>query len=186
MNPLLAIRNPMCSVFPTVTSCTIPNVGASGVAQFHNGLCVLTQNIINEKIYLVLWFWYAFLGPLSVLFVFYRLFTIFFGGIRFSLIYRTVRRKYDDDICKSLDYVLAKSQIGDWFVLYQLSKNCNPYFYREFIRELARELKYRPKKTRSKGKANGSGTIKRKKNLSRTSSKEEELLVGDGEKSDLV
>ena len=30
--------------------------------QFHNGLCVLTQNIINEKIYLVLWFWYIFLG----------------------------------------------------------------------------------------------------------------------------
>ena len=37
--------------------------------QFHNGLCVLTQNIINEKIYLVLWFWYIFLGnyPLACL-----------------------------------------------------------------------------------------------------------------------
>ena len=95
----------MCSVFPTVTSCNIPNVGAAGGEQVHNGLCVLTQvrlqrrtyhclvhlqNIINEKIYLVLWFWYAFLGPLSVLFVFYRLFTIFFSGIRFSLLYRTV------------------------------------------------------------------------------------------------
>ena len=66
-----------------------------------------------------------------------------------------VRRKYDDDIRKSLDYVLAKGHIGDWFVLYQLSKNCNPYFYREFIRELARELKAKPKKrTRSK-----SGTV---------------------------
>ena len=70
-----------------------------------------------------------------------------------------VRRKYDDDIRKSLDYVLAKSQIGDWFVLYQLSKNCNPYFYREFIRELARDLKFRPKKTRSKGKSNGKNII---------------------------
>ena len=56
-----------------------------------------------------------------------------------------VRRKYDDDIRKSLDYVLAKGQIGDWFVLYQLSKNCNPYFFREFIRELAMELSNRPK-----------------------------------------
>ena len=70
-----------------------------------------------------------------------------------------VRRKYDDDIRKSLEYVLAKGQIGDWFVLYQLSKNCNPYFYREFIRELARELKYRPKKTRSKGKPNGKNRV---------------------------
>jgi hypothetical protein len=32
------------------------------ILQFHNGLCVLTQNVINEKIYLALWFWYAFLG----------------------------------------------------------------------------------------------------------------------------
>ena len=35
----------MCTVFPTVTSCDIPNVGAAGVAQIHNGLCVLTQVI---------------------------------------------------------------------------------------------------------------------------------------------
>ena len=49
---------------------------------------------------------------------------------------------------------MAKGHIGDWFVLYQLSKNCNPYFYREFIRELARELKAKPnKRTRSKSGA---------------------------------
>ena len=54
---MLVHRNPMCAVFPTVTSCDIPNVGAAGGEQIHNGLCVLTQNIINEKIYLVLWFW---------------------------------------------------------------------------------------------------------------------------------
>ena len=51
-----------------------------------------------------------------------------------------MRRKYDDDIRKCLQYVLNKSQVGDWFVLYQLAKNCNPYFYREFIRELARKI----------------------------------------------
>ena len=76
--------------------------------------------------------------------------------MRFGLLYRTVRRKYDDDIRKCLQYVNNKCYIGDWFVLYQvrkinkvlvkeyfmnifqLAKNCNPYFYREFIRELAR------------------------------------------------
>lgn len=80
----------MCTVFPTVTSCNIPNVGASGLAQIHNGFCVLTQNIINEKIYLILWFWYAFLGPVSVLYLCYRLITLMFSGVRYSLIYRKV------------------------------------------------------------------------------------------------
>jgi len=161
-NPEMAIRNPMCAVFPTVTSCDIPNVGAAGGEQIHNGLCVLTQNIINEKIYLVLWFWYAFLAPASVLFIAYRIITIFFNAVRFSLLYRTVRRKYDEDIRKCLQYVLNKSYLGDWFVLYQLAKNCNPYFYREFIRELARELKSRPKKLKSRSSSNA-GTLKKQK-----------------------
>jgi len=185
INPEFGIRNPMCSVFPTVTSCNIPNVGAAGGEQVHNGLCVLTQNIINEKIYLVLWFWYAFLGPVSVFFIFYRLLTIMFSGVRFSLLYKTVRRKYDDNIRSSLDYVLSKSHIGDWFVLYQLTKNCNPYFYREFIRELARELKSRPKK-KSRSKSIDSGTIKKRKLLSRTPSGDEDLLGGEENKADIV
>merc|ERR1711915_807878 len=152
----LGIKNPICTVFPTMTSCSIPNVGASGVAQIHNGLCVLTQNIINEKIYLVLWFWYCFLGPVSVIYLCYRLITLMFHGVRYSLLYRKVKRKYDDEIQKSLQYISAKGQIGDWFVLYQLSKNCNVYFFREFIRELAVELKEKPKRSKSTVSSNGS------------------------------
>jgi len=60
-----------------------------------------------------------------------------------------IRHKYDKDIHKCLKYVLSKSQLGDWFVLLQLCKNCNPYFYREFIKELAIELKSRPKKSKA-------------------------------------
>jgi len=141
-------------------SCNIPNVGAAGNEQAHNGLCVLTQNIINEKIYLFLWFWYMFLFCVSIFFVFYRICTLFFDQLRFMLLFKTVRHKYDDDIRKCLEYVLAKSQIGDWFVLYQLSKNCNPYFFREFIKELAIELKLRPKRSRANGSM-GNGTLRR-------------------------
>merc|ERR1719193_2217408 len=63
----------------------------------------------------------------------------------------TVRHKYDEDIKKCLEYVLSKCQMGDWFVLYQLSKNCNPYFFREVIKEFAIELKLRPKRSRGLG-----------------------------------
>ena len=49
--------NPFCQVFPTEVSCTVPNIGAAGGEQNHNGLCILSQNIINEKMYLVIWFW---------------------------------------------------------------------------------------------------------------------------------
>ena len=59
-----------------------------------------------------------------------------------------IRHKYDKSIEKRLKYVLSKCQLGDWFVLYQLYKNCNTYFYREFVKELAIELKRRPKKSK--------------------------------------
>jgi hypothetical protein len=158
------LRNPMCAVFPTEVSCTIPNVGAAGGEQEHNGLCVLTQNVINEKLYLALWFWYACLIPISIIFVFYRLITIFFDGVRFALIYSKVRHKYDKTIKSSLEYILDKAQLGDWFVLYQLSKNVNPYFFREFIKELALDLRQKPKRSRSRSKSrtsvgNGRSTL---------------------------
>ena len=49
------------------------------------------QNIINQKIYLVLWWWYAFLAPITVIFIAYRIVTIFFQGVRFCLLCRRVR-----------------------------------------------------------------------------------------------
>eukprot|EP00092_Neocalanus_flemingeri_P010764 GFUD01011593.1.p1 GENE.GFUD01011593.1~~GFUD01011593.1.p1 ORF type:complete len:526 (+),score=111.55 GFUD01011593.1:72-1649(+) len=137
--------NPMCATFPTEVSCNIGSIGAAGGDQNSNGLCVLTQNIINEKMYLIFWFWYVFLGFISILAALYRLSTIVSGNIRFALIYKTIRHKFDGDLKGHLESILDQGQIGDWFVLYQLSKNSNPYFYREFIRELAKDLKQKPK-----------------------------------------
>ena len=56
-----------------------------------------------------------------------------------------IRHKYDKSGERCLRYLLSKSQLGDWFLLYQLSKNCSKYFFRDFIRELAIEMKTRPK-----------------------------------------
>ena len=63
--------NPLCATFPTEVSCNIPyvrgdkkfnktkltftQVGAAGAPSSANGLCILTQNNINQKIYLMFW-----------------------------------------------------------------------------------------------------------------------------------
>ena len=57
--------NPLCTVFPTVTSCSFHSVGSAAGEQKFNSLCILSLNIINEKIYLVLWFWFFALLALS-------------------------------------------------------------------------------------------------------------------------
>ena len=81
----------MCALFPTEVSCSIPVVGAAGEAQTLNGLCVLTQNIINEKIYLLLWFWFIFLSVWLVISLFATVSILLFENIRFVLIYKKVK-----------------------------------------------------------------------------------------------
>ena len=45
-----------------VTKCTFHKFGPSGTVQKFDGLCVLPLNIINEKIYVFLWFWFVILA----------------------------------------------------------------------------------------------------------------------------
>ena len=78
--------NPFCSTFPLEVSCTVPNVGAAGGPQNHNGLCVLSQNVINEKMYLAVWFWTVFLIFVVPLMFVYRLSTLLFSFVRSGLL----------------------------------------------------------------------------------------------------
>ena len=126
----------MCAAFPTEVSCNIPYIGAAGGKAISNGLCVLTQNNINEKLYLVFWFWFVFMFAVSVFAITYRLVTILSEDVRFYLIYSKVgaiinpviyltmivkiRHQYDADLKTHLQSILDQSQLGDWFVLYQL------------------------------------------------------------------
>ena len=82
----------MCRAFPTEVSCDFPSVGAAGGSQTTNGLCILTQNNINEKIYHVLWFWFVILGIISILHLVFRIATIVSSKLRFYLLYSIVRK----------------------------------------------------------------------------------------------
>ena len=46
----------------------------------------------------------------------------------------------DKQARKAIRLVMNKCYTGDWFVLYQISKNVNMYFFRSFIKELKHEL----------------------------------------------
>ncbi len=86
--------NPFCSTFPLEVSCTVPNVGAAGGYQFHNGLCVLSQNVINEKMYLAVWFWLVFMVFIIPVAIIYRMLTLLFDCFRtFLLISKQRPRK---------------------------------------------------------------------------------------------
>lgn len=77
-----SLSNPMDAVFPKVTACTFQTYGVSGHLQDTHGYCILPLNILNEKLYTVLWFWYVFLIAVSSLTVAVRLISFSAKGLR--------------------------------------------------------------------------------------------------------
>jgi innexin len=60
-------------VFPKMTKCFFHKYGASGSIQQHDTMCVMALNIINEKIFIFLWFWYIILFFVSLVPLLWRL-----------------------------------------------------------------------------------------------------------------
>ena len=58
-----------------MTKCTFHKFGPSGTVEKFDGLCVLPLNIINEKIYVFLWFWFIILTVITGMQVIYRFVT---------------------------------------------------------------------------------------------------------------
>ena len=58
--------DPLSRVFPKMTKCDFHMYGPSGTLQNVDALCVLGVNVLNEKIFLVLWFWLLLLLLVSV------------------------------------------------------------------------------------------------------------------------
>lgn len=128
--------DPMAMVFPKVTKCTFLNYGPSGTPQHLDGLCVLSLNIIIEKIYICLFFWFISVAVLSGVGMLYRAIVIASPEVRLYLLRARARLALADDV----NAICRKCQIGDWFLLYQLGKNIDPFIFREILHEMACRL----------------------------------------------
>lgn len=71
--PFGAIKNehlsPMNFVFPRQAKCSIKMFGPSGTLVEEHAICFLTMNSFNDKIFVVIWFWFVFLmivTPISI------------------------------------------------------------------------------------------------------------------------
>ena len=128
--------DPMALVFPKVTKCTFNTFGASGTGQIHDAICVLPLNIVNEKVYVILWFWLVVLTIVSALVLVYRLFVVLSQGMRTTLLRARARLVP----AKQVEAVAGDLSLGDWFLLYQLGKNLDPLIFREVLEDLGRAI----------------------------------------------
>jgi len=132
--------DPMHKVFPKVTKCSFSKYGPSGTIQKHDALCVLPLNIINEKIYIFLYFWFVFLAAVSCVWLIYRLLTIFSHDLRVNIIYaRSDRRVAKQMISSALSNPKhsGTERLGDYLMLYLITKNVNPLIIKDVFEKIS-------------------------------------------------
>jgi len=136
--------DPMKVVFPKVTKCTFHKYGPSGTVEKKDGLCVLPLNIINEKIYILIWFWLVFLAVVTGLVLLYRFALILGTQIRVAIIAtkgtkKTKRSDVEAILEAESDSRGFLGKLGDWLVLYFVTRNLNALVVNELIGELHKE-----------------------------------------------
>ena len=129
--------DPMIRVFPRMTKCNFHFYGSSGDVQKYDTLCILPLNVINEKIYIFLWFWLMFLCLLTFASLAVRVILLFSPRLRLMLICR--KAKLTDRYL--VRHVADHLRVSDWFLLHMLSKNIDPLNFWDVLTELARDLK---------------------------------------------
>lgn len=134
-----AAVNPMDQFFPKLTKCWLRNYGPSGSLQVKDRLCVLPLNIVNEKIFVILWFWLIILAFVSTLAVLFRVLVLSLRPLRSLMIAGQLRYVKKNVISR----IVKRFGFGDWFILYLLGKNMNPIIYKDLIVELSKELEHK-------------------------------------------
>ncbi|XP_014207948.1 innexin inx3 isoform X1 [Copidosoma floridanum] len=128
--------DPMVAIFPRMTKCTFHKFGPSGGIQKHDALCLLALNIINEKIYVFLWFWFIILAIMSGAALIYSMIIVLLPNSREYIL----KRRFKFNTKAGAKALVRKTQIGDFLLLHLLGQNINVMFFNEVLEELDHRL----------------------------------------------
>ena len=131
--------DPMDAVFPKVTKCTFHTYGPSGTINRHDSLCILALNIINEKIFVFLWFWFVLLAIISALALVYRVIILSVPSLRVRVIMKKLHGRVDQQIIEDLLNSPQHSwidRIGDYWVFFLLSKNLPTMAMKDLLEQI--------------------------------------------------
>lgn len=121
-------------IFPIEAKCTYEPYGASGSLQKFDALCLLPLNILNQKLFIIIWIWYIVQLITSVLNLLYWIVVSHSENVRIFILHeksmKSISRKLILDASR-------KAQLGHFFVLNQIAKNTNPITFIELINNLA-------------------------------------------------
>ncbi|VVC31893.1 Innexin [Cinara cedri] len=133
--------NPMDAVFPRLTKCDFFKYGPSGTVQNVDAMCVLGQNVLNDKLYLFLWVWFFGLAAVSAVGLLYR----------FAVIVQTAANTTAAPFGRPFEFansnkkctsalLMAKFRMGDSMLFAFVRKNVNGIQFEEIAEEICSRL----------------------------------------------
>ena len=126
--------DPMCELFPKQVSCYYSRYGMGGGLDSRHAMCVLGHNIMNDKVFLLIWVWHCVLVLIGINRAITRSFQLISARVRYFLIKVKMDRYFKNNRhIKHIMHYVMNCSIGDWFVLYQMSKNLNKRYFAEFL-----------------------------------------------------
>jgi len=122
-------------IFPRLVSCSMEVYGPTSSMEKISGLCSLPVNVVNEKIYLVLWFWFIGLTIISMLQLIRQA----------ALLAASLRSCLSPGLSSSITsprqvrQLVTRGSYGDTVLLQLLAANCDTSQFSALVRHLLRE-----------------------------------------------
>lgn len=143
-------------VFPKLAKCDFHYIGPSGSRQTLDALCLLPQNLVNEKIFAVLWVWFVLLSIVSFFQLWFRIVQFCSRGTRQYILHshlRPYRYSAVRDLVRAID-------VGTWFLLYKMAGNINRQVMREIVTDMVESLNPSKLAQQSVPEQNSEGTLR--------------------------
>lgn len=122
----------MLKIFPRMTKCVFYSYGDSGDVAKDDALCILPINVVNEKIYLVLWFWFYILLIITSLTLMYQMVFSLFP----QLTVRYLRSRCSSQYAEAIESVSQYFSSGDLFLIAFIRRNINRGDFEDLMNEL--------------------------------------------------
>ncbi|XP_042887749.1 innexin inx3-like [Penaeus japonicus] len=115
--------------FPRLAKCTFHQFGDSGDIKKLDFLCVLPQNIVNEKVFLVMWFWFVVLVTLTAIQLIWQLLVLYSPLLRLRLLESHLKGK----LSPRAEQVVRGMHSGDFCLLEAIGRNLDPIAFKDVL-----------------------------------------------------
>lgn len=121
-------------VFPRIAKCQYKSYGPSGSPQIFDALCLLPLNVLNQKLFVIIWLWYVCQLFVSIGNLIYWAAIYYSRNIRIEILRR---RSLLSISRKQIMQASNQGHLGNFFVLKQIARNTNTVTFVEILTELA-------------------------------------------------